>query len=308
MNMQADPASQYDPQVAAMLRASREAGLDPQGARLLHHYSNAIFHLPAANAVARVTSGLRARSRIQFIWNLTRWLAEERAFAATRPLSGTSPVIITDELVVSFWDYYAQPHPPRTLTSRDLARLLRELHGLEPPPMAVPAWEPLVSLHDTLHDTSLPTPLTGPEQHWLSDQITAVREVLRVVEWPLGVGLIHGDAWVGNLLHATGTPFAAVLGDWDWAAVGPREVDLVPTWHAARRYGKGTEWIHDFRAVYGYDLSEWDGLPALMAMRDLVQLTGPMRRASSSPRHAIALRQRLDALRTGDTTSRWTAL
>lgn len=59
--------------------------------------------------------------------------------------------------------------------------------------------------------------------------------------------MIHGDAWAGNLLSAPETsPIGAVLGDWDWVSAGPREVDLIPTWHAAARYGKGASWVSDF--------------------------------------------------------------
>jgi hypothetical protein len=46
----------------------------------------------------------------------------------------------------------------------------------------------------------------------------------------------------------------------------------------------------------------------LLAMRDLVQLSGPIRRARDSEPHRQVLRQRLDSLRCGDTTSVWTAL
>ena len=126
---------------------------------------------------------------------------------------------------------------------------------------------------------------------------------------PLGTGLIHGDAWAGNLLSSPGTPpVGAVLGDWDWVSAGPREIDLIPTWHAAARYGKPASWVSDFTSQYGYDLARWEGYPIMLAMRDLVQLTGPIRRARDSDPHRQALRQRLDSLRCGDATSVWTAL
>lgn len=43
-------------------------------------------------------------------------------------------------------------------------------------------------------------------------------------------------------------------------------------------------------------------------MRDLAQLPGPIRRARESNPHREALRERLDGLRSGDTTSAWRAL
>ncbi len=99
-----------------------------------------------------------------------------------------------------------------------------------------------------------------------------------------------------------------MLGDWDWVSAGPREIDLIPTWHAAARYGKPASWVSEFTSHYGYDLARWEGYPVLLAMRDLVQLSGPIRRARDSEPHRQALRQRLDSLRCGDTTSVWTAL
>lgn len=136
-----------------------------------------------------------------------------------------------------------------------------------------------------------------------------MRDELASLEWPLGHSLIHGDAWAGNLLWAGSTPGPddVVFGDWDRVAHGPREVDLIPTWHAARRYGKGPHWTAQFIDQYGHDLAHWPGLPTLLAMRDLVQASGPLRRAPHSAPHARALRQRVDSLRTGD-TSTWKAL
>ena len=71
---------------------------------------------------------------------------------------------------------------------------------------------------------------------------------------------------------------------------------------------RGDQWAKDFAAVYGYDLATWSGFPVLLAMRDLVQLTGPLRRAGDRPEFAAALRQRLDGVRSSDTQAVWRAL
>ena len=135
-----------------------------------------------------------------------------------------------------------------------------------------------------------------------------MRRELAELDWPLGEGLIHGDAWAGNLLWDTATtPPRAVVCDWDRVSWGPREIDLIPTWHAAVRYGRDEAWIQDFIKHYGYDLRDWAGYPTLLAMRDLAQLPGPLRRASNPP-HAAALRQRLGSIRAGDRTATWVAL
>ena len=292
----------------AMQQAAAATGLETAGAKLLHHYSNAIYLLPAHNAVARVTYGRDAADRVNRSQEITRWLTQDRQFPATQPLDNTSPVIASGA-VVSFWTYYPQPDTPSPRTSGQLAVLLRLLHQTGTPPVCLPPWVPLASLDATIRDPSLSAALSDDERTWIMARITEVRDQIADLDWPLNAGLIHGDAWAGNLLPVPeAVPGGAVLGDWDWVSSGPREIDLIPTWHAAARYGKGPSWVRDFVSQYGYDLRQWEGYPVLMAMRDLVQLTGPVRRAPDSPPHRLALRQRLDSLRSGDTTSVWTAL
>jgi hypothetical protein len=292
----------------ALQQASAAAGLDSAGARLIHHYSNAIYLLPAHDAVARITYGDGAAERIARSQAITRWLVQQHRFPATEPLEDTNPVSV-DSAVVSFWSYYPQPEDGPPLTSAHLAALLRLLHQAGTPSVALPDWVPLESLHATVQDPVLSAALTDDERTWIMDRIGEVRDKIAGLDWPLGIGLIHGDAWAGNLLSCPGvSPVGAVLGDWDWVSRGPREIDLIPTWHAAARYGKSASWVSDFISQYGYDLGRWEGYPVLMAMRDLVQLSGPIRRARESEPHRQALRQRLGSLRSGDTRSFWTAL
>lgn len=85
-------------------------------------------------------------------------------------------------------------------------------------------------------------------------------------------------------------------------------MNLIPTWHGARRYGKGPDWVRDFVRHYGYDLTNWPGFPFLYAMRDLVQSTDPLHRAPHSPPHAQVLRQRVNGLRSDDTSTVWIVL
>jgi Phosphotransferase enzyme family len=292
----------------ALRQASAAAGLDTAGARLIHHYSNVIYLLPAHDTVARITYGHDAAERVTRSQTITRWLGQQHQFPATQPLDNTRPVTV-NSAVVSFWAYYPQPANASPLTSGQLAALLHLLHQAGTPPVTLPAWVPLASLHATVGDRVLSAALTGDERTWITARIAEVRDKIAGLDWPLGTGLIHGDAWAGNLLSCPGAPpVGKVLGDWDWVSAGPREVDLIPTWHAAARYGKPASWVSDFTSQYGYDLARWEGYPVLLAMRDLVQLTGPIRRARDSDSHRQALRQRLDSLLCGDTTSVWTAL
>lgn len=313
----------------ALEEACGVAGIPLAGARLLHHYSNVVFALPAANAVARMTPGSRSLSQIKTSQTVTRWLVAEHDFGATEPLPDTAAIVVhsgvrqTRELTVSFWRYYPQPSMDdsgRRFDAADLGTLLKELHSIstsDGPPLvaATPTteglsrWRPLTTLRNVLSTEHGPAGLHNDESAWLRDQVQMVTDEIEAFDWPLEAGLIHGDAWAGNLLWDTeATPIRPILGDWDGVSYGPREIDLIPTWHAAVRYGRDHSWVERFVNAYGYDLAAAPGFDLLMRMRDLVQLSGPMRRASKSPAHHAALRQRFEAIRAGDRAMTWTGL
>jgi hypothetical protein len=301
-----EPAS---PRLTAALHAACQVrGLRPDDSVLIHHYNNAVYLLPSERAVARISissyghdSALRAESA-------TRWLVDERGFPATAPLAGAEPVDIDSDTVVSFWRYYQQGTGTKP-TPRELGQVLRKFHDLDEAPVTLPAWVPLASLERALRTHVDPMILTQEEHAWLQAAITESRAALADLEWWLPPGMIHGDAWAGNLLwDEPRGAHQVVLGDWDGLAIGPREVDLIPTWHAATRYGKGQPWIEAFVASYKYDLSTWPGLADLWRMRDLMQITGPLRRARPGNVFERALRQRLAGMRNGDSGASWTAL
>lgn len=291
---------------AALRQACARRRIAHAGARLLHHYSNAIFHLPDSDMIARVTDGAGSYDRLVQTQHVVSWLVTDHHFPATTP-AGPDPVRL-DRATVTFWRHHQQPDPAPPLTSRHLGQLLTRLHSInEIPPSGLDTWTPLASLDSALHDPELSSRLPTDDRAWLHDEVARVRDECGQLDSPLGHGLIHGDAWAGNLLWSDPTGRTPILGDWDWVAYGPREIDLIPTWHAVRRYGREDQWTHDFIDQYGYDLSEWPGFKSLLRMRDLVQLTGPLRRSSDSQKHQAVLRHRLDAIRSGDTAT-WPAL
>ncbi|WP_067840682.1 aminoglycoside phosphotransferase family protein [Nocardia lijiangensis] len=290
---------------AALSAACQVCGLDPAGAELIHHSSNAVYVLPRHGVVARVGANEADVDRPRRIYAVAEWLTAQHQFGATAPLSGVEPVRVNG-YTVGFWQYYRQVADTPELTSRELGRLLRSLHDLPTPTIELQQWTPLESLHGALLVDSTVSVISEDERAWLLSRIDQVRTQLTELDWPLGVGLIHGDAWAGNLLWDNRiNPPRPILGDWDWVSIGPREVDLIPTWHAAVRYGRDETWVRNFIEEYGYDLSQWSGYQVLLDMRDLVQVTGPLRRATTSVEHAHRLRQRIDDLRAGNRQSSW---
>ena len=290
-------------EVAGLVReACTRRDLDPTGLRLVHHYSSAVCVLPVEDVVARLTLG-ETPEQVTATQTIVAHLGD-RGVPVTAP-HATATAVEVHGAVVSFWEHYPQPHPTRPLTSRELAGALKVLHGAPSPPLPLVTWTPLVSAEATLRHHRDSAHITSGEIDALLARIDAVRIELAALDYPCGHGLIHGDAWAGNLLWRGDTP---VLGDWDWVAYGPREVDLIPTWHAATRYGKGRGWAEAFAAEYGVDLTGWSGFAAMLRMRDLVQLSGPLKRAAHSPTHAAVLRQRVNGILGNDTASVWTAL
>ncbi|MFB6724827.1 phosphotransferase family protein [Kribbella sp. NPDC056345] len=193
-------------------------------------------------------------------------------------------------------------------TSAHLGALIKALHTAGEPSAELVDWIPLETLGRALKSDAAASALSPEELDWVTRRVDDVRSEIAELSWPLGDGLIHGDAWAGNLLWDTvDEPSRPILGDWDSVSRGPREVDLIPTWHAATRYGRDETWIQAFVDQYGHDLRDWSGYDVLLQMRDLAQLPGPIRR-SSNPPHTAALRQRLSAIRAGDRTSPWVAL
>jgi len=288
-------------------RACAARGLSTADARLIHRYSNAVYHLPTEQAVARITSG--SLPRAQLVHDLTGWLVEHQDVAATAPLTEAPPVHREDSSVVSFWAYYPQPEGKEAPTSVHLAGALRRLHDVDAVPFELAPWRPLTSLSAALADPTAAGNLSDEDRAWLTGYVDQVRDQVTALDSPLGHGLIHGDAWAGNLLwHTAAGPDEVVIGDWDWTSHGPREVDLIPTWHAAIRYGRGSQWATEFASFYGYDLVQWEGFPVLFAMRDLVQLTGPLRRAGDRSEFRVVLRERLDGIRRQDFRAVWRAL
>src|SRR5206468_3056375 len=110
-----------DHQLQARLQsACAHSGLDPAGARLLHHYSNAIFHLPAADALVRITVGPADLERVRLTQDVTAWLARTHHFPATAPYGSVQAVQVDGGAVASFWEYHPQP-ARLAYTSADLA-------------------------------------------------------------------------------------------------------------------------------------------------------------------------------------------
>ena len=285
----------------ALLAATAQAGLDPRDAALLHIRGNAVYHLPHESAVARLRPAPgsldEVLERFTAAIQVTRWL-HAHGFPATEPLDVDQPVTVAGH-VATFWRYVTVTGGER----RDvlaLGRLVRRLHELPQPPVVLPAVDPLGSL---LTDVEHSGALTSAEREWLLARADELERQYPHTRWALGTGLVHGDAHVGNLLHAAG---GVVLCDWDSVSYGPREMDLLPTsmWH---RYGRPRAEWDQFCAMYHVDPDDLPGLPLLQQLRQLQALAAYVRNASD-PAFRAELTRRIASLQSGDHAMPWRAL
>jgi aminoglycoside phosphotransferase (APT) family kinase protein len=291
---------------AAVLTAAGQLGLDVTGLRPLHMLSNAVYLLPAADAVARVALTPGSAARVRRAIAVTRWLTS-LDYPCVRPLDVDQPVVVGDDAdgaVVSLWRYLPQPTDAGLPEPAALGRLLRDLHALPASPVGLPTVTPLARLSAAIEaDTSA---LSGPDRDWLLARGDDLLNAYQQLDPPLGHGLVHGDAHLGNVLldAARGRP---VLADWDPVAYGPREWDLVLI-AGDDRFGLPAADRAAFAAAYGYDVTTWPQWTILRDLRELHSLAAYIRLAPTVPAAAAELNHRIGSLRTGERHTVWHAL
>jgi aminoglycoside phosphotransferase (APT) family kinase protein len=271
--------------------------VDGRDARLVRAYSNAVFHLPHARAVARIMPSLAALPRVESALRVTRWLTRI-GFAVPELFEGVEQPLIVGEHIVTLWRYLPQEGDAPTV--QVLGLLLRHLHDLPPPPFPLPEHVPLDRFREALVRSTI---LPPGDIEFLDRRAGELVDAYGRLDYPLPRGLVHGDARVGNLLRAGDR---VVLGDWDSVSIGPRELDLVVTLQA-ERFGMPEAERLEFSAAYGVDIVAWSGFEVLRDIRELHTLTAFLRMARDDPAARRELTCRVESLQTGDRSRRWTA-
>lgn len=301
------------PSLTAAQRASLSAvgaatGFATADARPLRLHDVAVFLLERDRVVVRLltknpVNGTRAATALQ----LTDWLAGQD-FPAIRP--AWPALVYTDGHIATIWRYLPQPDPRPRAPGATLGRVVRDLHRLPPPPFPVPAADPLARLRQAIDlDRDRPAPvLTRAQREFCRQRIGDLASAYAALGSPLGEGLIHSDAHLGNLLADPTGPHGYVLDDWDGACHGPRELDLIPAGAPGNRLGGDEHERRDFAAGYGYDIATWPPYTILRDIRELRSIGSHLRVAPEHPAAAEELRHRLHSLQTGDRSIRWHAV
>ncbi|TQS30484.1 aminoglycoside phosphotransferase family protein [Microbispora sp. KK1-11] len=302
-----EPAPLAEEAFGVLREVCARIGVDARGARLMRLRSNAVFKLRGSmvggdtaggELVVRIATAPDALTRLPVVVAVARWLAD-RGFPTVRPADEIADQpIVHDGRVVTFWRYVPSLGRP---TTRQLGRVLRSLHREPVPPVGLRTLtDPLAEVrHAVEHRAEV---LTATQRSWLSDRIEELTGRWRDLDTGSPV-LLHGDAWIDNLLRCQDGH--VVLCDWDGVAVGPREWDLVHTYHGQRRFGLSTADVDEFARAYGSDLRLWPGYSTLMEVRDMYAVGIHIRNASGDPFSRQELPRRLDSLTRGDGHARW---
>ncbi|MGH3856544.1 MAG: phosphotransferase [Pseudonocardiaceae bacterium] len=284
--------------LAVLHDACARAGLNASDAAPLHQHAATLYLFEANRVVVRLNNDSDDRARARTVVELTRWLTGQ-GFPSVAPADVEQPIDV-DDYTVTFWRYYPQNDRPKP-TADHLGAMLRRLHALPTPPVELSEYQPLKNLGDSV---TASTALSDNDHGWLLDRRAELLAQYEQLDFPLGSGWIHGDAYPGNTLWDGDR---ALLGDWDEVGTGPRELDLVNT-HQGARFGRPQAERDAFNTAYGYDVTAWPGFPVLREMRDLHTLGSYIRLADTgNEQAAIQLGFRIDTLKRGDANALWNA-
>ena len=296
----AKPARFDDAQLRRGLAAIAEAAdFDPTGAQLIKVTNNAVWRLATTPTVVRLATTPALLHRTPTVIAAARWLAAHHV-PAVRLTDLPQPTTATDNtgFVWTATTWHAETPTDAAPTGRDLGQLIRTVHSLPPPADPLPAWKPLEDIRRRLTDAEA---LPDKDRAVLNRLIDELDRDLPHVRYALPPGPIHGDAHLGNLIP-TATD-SVLLCDFDSAATGPREVDLVPTAVGRLRFRHPPQIQEDLVDAYGFDVTSWSGWPVLRRLRELKLATSTLPLLASQPAIAARWRQRMTSIRDGDERS-----
>lgn len=227
---------------------------------------------------------------------IARWLAAAQV-PAVRVVDEIEQPLMVDGHPVSFWCAVTGGEPVPTHV--DLARLLAAYHGTPDCPCVLETFEPLTTSTSRLARAE--GVATG-DRDFLQARCADLTGQFEHLEFALPPGPIHGDAHTRDLLTDHGQ---VVLIDFEAAAIGPREWDLLPTSIAVPRYGLPEERYQEFAAAYGFDVRSWPGYLVLREIRELTMTTWIMQNVQESQDIAAEFALRVASLRERDSERPW---
>lgn len=284
----------------AMRRAANQIAAQ-LGARgdlaLLRLTNNAVFAVPDAGIVIRITRSRRLRARAAKGAMLGRWFDVIDA-PAIRLAPGIEQPIEVEGLQATVWTYLP-PRPPAPDVT-DLGQALRAFHQLGMPPLPLPTWDPVGDARVRLTDAEA---LSDPDRRFLVEWCDRLEDQLAELARRQPPSLVHGDAHAGNLLRRSDDRI--VFCDFDATCLGPWQVDLVAVPVGELRFGRPG--VHArLAAAYGYDVTTDPAWPLLREARELKMVVAAVPLLASGQGVAQEFTTRLRSIQRHDDAARWT--
>jgi hypothetical protein len=274
--------------------ACRLAGLDPAGALILRHHTNAVYQLTSAPVVVKVARP--SQTNVHDVVALVHW-ATEQGVPTVRLLESVRQPLELAGCAVTLWYYLPQTRP---ITAADIAGPLRALHTVPLPPVAVRELDGPAAIKWAIDESQI---LGAAERDALLERWERLRDLAPTLPYEAAPRLLHGDPQHGNTLWDDASD-QAVLCDWDSAVIGHVEWDLVTIEVHCRRFGHPEHHYAAFCERYGRDVRRWSGYEALRELRELRMIATNARKSRPGTPQAAEVRRRIAAL-DGDPTGLW---
>ena len=267
----ADSPQSWSEELARELgrRALDSVGLEQTAMTLLKFGTIANFRVEDPARFLKVADpGFRsAQPVLERSLELSAWLADEGFPVAGAAVEGSASPIAVDGGWAGLWNWEehrdARPDPRRT------GELLRRLHELlSDCPLALPELDHFDAARRHTEALVRKGHLDDAEVEFLTGQVEGMEEDWNGFRSELGIGAIHGDFEVDNVLTTDRGP---VLIDLDNAQIGPREWDLVKAAPGSAGGWHEEEWP-EFAEGYGYDVLAAPGAGVLREVRHLRSL------------------------------------
>ncbi|MFH0516068.1 phosphotransferase enzyme family protein [Streptomyces sp. M41] len=262
-------------------------------ARLLALGENAVF--AAGDLVVKVGRDTELLDRARRELGIAVWL-EDAGVPAVR--AAEAEALLVEGHPVTVW--HRLPEALRPAEPRDLAELLRVVHGLPAPSFDLPPRELLGGVERWLRlagDAIRPVDAAYLRERRDGFAAAAARLTPHVPPGP-----IHGDALPRNV-HVG--PDGPVLVDLETFSADLREHDLVVMALSRDRYGLPAAAYESFVEAYGWDVREWEGCAVLRGARETASCAWVAQHAPGNPRALAEFERRVASLREGDESVRW---
>jgi hypothetical protein len=284
---------------ATVAETGRRFGLDVHGVELIKFTNNAVLRLPTAGVVLRIAGSSVIGARVDHVVRAARLFTQHQVSTVRLWPGGESPVVIRGH-EITIWDDVPTLRDPGP---DDLARLLLSVHAISVASEELPIWDPIAGIRRRIATAD---GVDADVLRFLAAECDQVAEQLldlENVDPLLPRGLLHGDAFLGNVIVG---PAGPVLCDFDSTSWGPREWDLIPVAVGARRFDYGGDLQRRLAAGYGVDVTTWKGFRPLCRLRELQLVTSVLPVLKANPRLRAQWRVRLSSLRRHDEDARWT--